>query len=445
MKIFDFFLDYKFMENNEEFFDAFETLEQLNSTVFGIGEDDGGKFYTDRPRKEALENIDLAEFKTDTNIPETKTELFSWTTLNLVKKHNKDICEFSGLEIIQEMPTLSSRNWVLKPCPNGKYFICAGESPTIQLFNLSSHIREKSLNLLQIGENYIGHEQSIVSVEWASSSDHFLSCGIDCLVLLWRVGHTLPIKQFLHEHIVTCLGFSCESLFFTGSLSKKLQFWSLPEGKLLNTYQPQGLVTSAKLSPDGRVLAVGTSQGECIFYEVNNAVLTFMTQIQCKNRKGFKSSGKKVTGIEFQDDCYVLISTNDSRIRLFSLENFELVQKYKGGKSEEFPLPASFSQNFGHVIRGSEDGQVHIWNTLKTDRKRWKFLRNEVKNSSFEVFTLKKEKSCSNAVFLNRIILKSVQDQLMADKSEVIVSHILIVSHGGKLFVLFNQFKNVPW
>lgn len=433
------------MEPSDEFFDAFETIEQINESCFIAEDDERAKFNTDRPKKQTIDLIDMAEFKTDINIPSThKSVLFSYTSLNLVKKHNKDISEFNGLEIVQKTSCPSNRCWVLKLSPNGRHFIAAGESPAIQLYKVSNHITEKSCNLLIDEEIYSGHSQSIIALEWNESSDSFVSCGIDCLVLIWKLGHTLPVSQISQDHIVTCVGFISDSLIFTGSLSKKLNFWSLPEASLQNTYQLQGLITSAKISPDGKMLVVGMSQGECVFYELHNAVITFITQINCKNRKGFRSSGKKVTGIEFQDDIYVLISTNDSRIRLYSLENFGIVQKYKGGKSEQFPIGASFSHNFGHVIRGDENGMVHIWNTLKIEKKnRWSFVRNDVKNSSFEYFVMDKEKSCSNAVFLNSQVVRFVQNELEADKSEIILSHIIVVCKKAKLYVLFNQFKNV--
>ena len=438
------------MENNEEFFDAFETIEQLNHSILKEPDEDRVLFFTDRPKQRKLSQSsqDLAEYKTDLVLPSQKTELFSWTTLNLVKKNNKDIKEFSGLEIVQELQIRNQKNWVMKFSPDSKYFIMAGESPVIQVFKVSGKVTEKSLGLLGEVEDYNGHEQSVIDVEWDQSSEAFLSCGVDCLVLYWRVGHSIPTKQFVHDHIVTCIGFSPKNscLFFTGSLSKKLTFWALPEGNVENMYQIKGLITSAKFSPEANILALGLSHGECILYEVHNAVITFLTQLDCKNRKGFKSNGKKVTNISFQDDQYILICTNDSRIRLFSLQTFSLLQKYKGGKCEQYPIGSAFSHNFIHVIRGSEDGSVYIWNTFKTESKsRWKLAFKGIKNSSYEYFNIKKQKSCSNAIFSTSEIVKNVQNELIFDGSEIIISHIILVSCSGKLYVLYNQFKNVPW
>ena len=441
------------METGEEFFDAFETIEQINiSLALGTDESIVG-FNSDPIRTSDLPSRieDFSEYKTDVCLPAKKSTLFSWTTQNLAKKNCKDVKEFSGLEIIQEIPLLEDlqRNWVLKFSPDNNYLIVAGESPTILIFSVyCKNNTEKSSNLLGSLEKYTGHNQSIISVSWNLSSESFISCGVDCLVLLWNIGQTVPIKQFILTNIVTCLGFSPihNSIFYTGSLDKKICLWSVDEETIENTYQAQGLVTAGSYSPNGLLLAVGMSNGQCVFYEVYNCVLTFLTQIYCKNRKGIKSSGKKVTGIEFQDDQYVLICTNDSNIRLFNLADFSVLQKYKGGVCEQFPIKSSFSHNFVHVIRGSEDGKVYVWNTFKSEKKKkWSFGRSGIKNNSYEYFSLTKQKTNSNAIFAPYEILHDVQNSYLNSGSEIIISHIIISCIAGKLFVLYNQFKNVPW
>mmetsp|Transcript_22521 Transcript_22521/g.22252 ORF Transcript_22521/g.22252 Transcript_22521/m.22252 type:complete len:106 (+) Transcript_22521:825-1142(+) len=105
-----------------------------------------------------------------------------------------------------------------------------------------------------------------------------------------------------------------------------------------------------------------------MIYETNfqEMKLSFLTQIQCKNRKGRKKAGRKITGFDFLDDQQFIVSTNDSRVRLYSLEDFNVKQKYKGCKNEKFPIKASFSHNNMHLISGSENGKVCIWNTFSS-------------------------------------------------------------------------------
>ena len=66
--------------------------------------------------------------------------------------------------------------------------------------------------------------------------------------------------------------------------------------------------------------------------------LNYVTRIDCKNRRGKFSSGRKVSGVRFLNSNEVLISTNDSRLRLFNLEDYIQKYKYKGHKNENLQI-----------------------------------------------------------------------------------------------------------
>jgi WD40 repeat protein len=435
------------MSGDEEFFDAISFADQSQPDLFSSSP---LPFSLSISGQSSFKpHRDPAEYKTDISLAAAKTELFSWTSLNLSKTKNKSLKEFSGLEIIQEIQinANNSRFWVLKFSPDGYFLAVAGQGPEIYILKVSVLASEDSNRLLSPPDVYSGHDQYVLSVAWASSSSFFLSCGTDCSVLLWQLSQRSPLRHFSHSHMVTCLGFSPadENLFFTGSLSKRLCLWDTAENCVANIYQTQGLITAAAYSPNGSLLAVGMSDGKCVIYEVHHSVLTFLTQIHCKNRNGFKSAGKNVTGIEFQDDLYMLVTTNDSRIRLYNLQNFAIVQKYKGGKCEHCPLRATFSHNFGHVIRGSEDGKVVVWNTFKImKRKRWSFGGDMCKNESYEYFESGKGKEQSDAVFAPSCVVNRVQEEYLKEDNEVIISHVVVCAKAGKVVVMYNQFKNVP-
>ena len=62
--------------------------------------------------------------------------------------------------------------------------------------------------------------------------------------------------------------------------------------------------------------------------------LNWSTKIDCKNRRGKFSLGRKVSGITFLNDKDVIITTNDSRLRLFNLDECLQKVKFKGFKGE---------------------------------------------------------------------------------------------------------------
>jgi len=92
------------------------------------------------------------------------------------------------------------------------------------------------------------------------------------------------------------------------------------------------MITAASFHPSGSRVIAGLLNGQCILYQVNaHQQMNYYTQIDCRNSRGSKRKGRKVTGIEFTPEGkYFLVSTNDSRMRLFSVDNYSRICKYKG-------------------------------------------------------------------------------------------------------------------
>lgn len=90
-------------------------------------------------------------------------------------------------------------------------------------------------------------------------------------------------------------------------------------------------------------------------------------QVDVRNQRGAHANGKKVTGI-----CAVpgqpqqfLITTNDSRLRL--LEGYGQVLKFKGHRNMGTQIRANLSADGAHVVCGSDDGWVYIWQMSAAD------------------------------------------------------------------------------
>ena len=123
----------------------------------------------------------------------------------------------------------------------------------------------------------------------------------------------------------------------------------------------EGEITAGEFCPNG-LLIVGLSNGFCLVLTYNcfSRVIEILTKVDCRNKKGPKSKGRPITGLDFVSEDLFLVTTKDSRIRLFSTENYEIKQKYKGLKNEHSKLVASVGKYSMHVICGSENGNVYI-------------------------------------------------------------------------------------
>lgn len=73
-----------------------------------------------------------------------------------------------------------------------------------------------------------------------------------------------------------------------------------------------------------------------------------------KNKRGQHSRGKKITGLQFAPKSSpnaLLITSNDSRVRLY--DGYTLRFKYKGHSNKSTQIKASFSPKGNFVICGS--------------------------------------------------------------------------------------------
>jgi len=91
---------------------------------------------------------------------------------------------------------------------------------------------------------------------------------------------------------------------------------------------------------------VGLSTGTCNVYLSDSlGRLNWITKIDCKNRRGKFALGRKVSGIVFLSQKEVIISTNDSRLRLFNLDECLQKVKFKGFKSENLQKKPCINRN----------------------------------------------------------------------------------------------------
>ena len=90
--------------------------------------------------------------------------------------------------------------------------------------------------------------------------------------------------------------------------------------------------------------------------------LKYHTMIDVRSTRGKNARGHKVTGLAVHGDK-LLVTSNDSRVRMYDLRDMALTCKYKGASNERSQIRASFSPDGRHIICGSEDRYVYLWRT----------------------------------------------------------------------------------
>eukprot|EP00598_Pedospumella_elongata_P003837 CAMPEP_0184979556 /NCGR_PEP_ID=MMETSP1098-20130426/9800_1 /TAXON_ID=89044 /ORGANISM="Spumella elongata, Strain CCAP 955/1" /LENGTH=730 /DNA_ID=CAMNT_0027502877 /DNA_START=20 /DNA_END=2212 /DNA_ORIENTATION=+ len=290
--------------------------------------------------------------------------------------------------------------------------------PFVDAVELKSFINPTPYRVLE------GHTGDIIDIAW-SKSKFILSASTDKTVCLWHVSRTECLQFFRHPDIVTAVEFhpAHDRYYISGCFDRKLRVWDIiPDGIVQEWTQTTDTITSICFSPDGKTVAGGLIQGKVFFYDlVDFDQLKYKTQMNCRNKGGKYSRGTKVTGMcyrqqntayadldvdartgqsrwrrqqnhqrpsSMQQAAQLLVSTNDSRLRLCRLDDYSLVCKYKGLKNKSMQIKASFSNDGGHVICGSEGGAAYIWNTLPKKKTTFTSMMtgNKNRNDGYESF-----------------------------------------------------------
>lgn len=188
---------------------------------------------------------------------------------------------------------------------------------------------------------------------------------------LWHVSREECLCCFKHSDFVTSISFHPrdDRFFLAGSLDSKLRLWSIPDKSVAYWNHLPDLITAVAFTPDGKTSIAGCLNGLCLFYETEG--LRYNTQIHVRSTHGRNAKGSKITGIQtihyppndINAEVKILVTSNDSRVRLYNLRDKSLEMKFRGNENTCSQIHASFSDDARYVICGSEDRKVYIWST----------------------------------------------------------------------------------
>lgn len=194
---------------------------------------------------------------------------------------------------------------------------------------------------------------------------------MDKTVRLWHISRSENLCTFKHNDFVPSIQFHPrdDRFFLAGSLDTKLRLWSIPDKGVAFWNQLPDMITSVAFTPDGKTCIAGTLSGLCMFYETEG--LKYQTQIHVKSTRGQNAKGSKITGIQAthwppgsnSGEVKLLISSNDSRVRLYNLRDKSLEMKFRGHENNCSQIRAAFADDSGYIICGSEDRKAYIWST----------------------------------------------------------------------------------
>ncbi|KAG6006738.1 hypothetical protein E4U21_006723 [Claviceps maximensis] len=280
--------------------------------------------------------------------------------------------------------------WAAEFSLDGRYFAVAGKDQIVRVFSVISTPEERRAYEEEEAEvqdpgaeeklsapvfrkkpsrEFEAHAGEILALSW-SKNNFLLSSSMDKTVRLWHMSRPECLCTFKHSDLVTSIAFhpTDDRFFLAGSLDAQLRLWSIPDKAVAFSAAANEFITAVAFSPDGKTAICGLLSGLCLFYATDG--LNLESQIHVRSSRGKNAKGSKITGIETaivpsedgNQDVKVLISSNDSRVRIYNMRTKVLEVKFRGLENSSSQIHARFSDDKKYVISGSEDRRAYVWN-----------------------------------------------------------------------------------
>lgn len=276
------------------------------------------------------------------------------------------------LRLVEALEAHEGGIWAAAISPSRRFLATGGHDGVVRLFQISrpdlyrrAAGAESSLGLassdsvsasadaeagspLILLRTFLGHRSDVVSMSW-SAGDFLLTAGMDGTVRLWHPLKSYCLALFENGAPVTsvCFSLDTEKTFYTVDTLRNLKKWAVTSGSLVACETEEQLVSVqyCLLPPtfyhsEKRALFCGGLNGEV--YVKGPDTLETIDRFSVHSTKGKLSRPQRIVGMSLSPSGYeLLVSTADSRIRVYSTLSYAQLYKLKGhqftGRYGQYP------------------------------------------------------------------------------------------------------------
>lgn len=259
-----------------------------------------------------------------------------------------------------------------------------------------------------------GHTKTILSLDW-SKNNFLISGSMDRTAKLWNVERADCLQTFKHDDFVTAVKFhpTDDRFFLSGSLDNRVRLWSILDASVayIKDLGEGVLITALAFTPAGNFAIVGSFNGSLFCFETKG--LHFRNRVEIKERKNpfHHKNDNRITGIKVFDNeratdipyshlerYNLLITTNDSKVRLIDIKLTKLVTRFKGASNTSSSIVASISDDNRFIICGSEDHWCYVWENTNS------IINNRIRKALSERFSDCKQQAAEHHKKLDKLL-----------------------------------------